>query len=192
MNEAEKLYIGYSNKLRNVIERFDIQITQLKCERAALENYKRDKKSYRNATCLFMIFGAVLLVLAVALFLYIKIKINYLGTHYIILIVCGPIVIIYNFIFIRKFLKARKDYNSYMDIGALENPKNGYINNFYWKSQRYTKCIKVLEERMNEYIDILEKLKMGVNITEAEIEKLDNMSGQIYNIPELGYTYHEI
>lgn len=192
MNEAEKLYIGYSNKLRNVIERFDIQITQLKSERAALDNYKRDKKSYRNATCIFMIFGDVLLVLAVALFLYIRYEINYGGTHYIIFIVCGPIVIIYNFIFIRKFLKARKDYNSYMDIGALENPKNGYVNNFYWKSQRYTKCIKVLEERMNEYIDILEKLKMGVNITETEIEKLDNMSNQIYNIPELGYTYHEI
>lgn len=195
MNEADKLYIAYSNKIRAALERFDVLITELKRNREGLDNYLYNKKKEVQFAKYFLILGWVIAALVILLVIYIEIKMAQ-GVPYSpglkwVFVICSPPLLIFIFFMFLKYFRARKALDSFMDTKAIENPQNGYVNNYYYKSQRYSKCIKILEGRRDEYQSILDRLAQGEMISEKEIVKIDNMSNKIYNIPELGYTYHE-
>ncbi|MGN0166004.1 MAG: hypothetical protein ACI39R_07450 [Lachnospiraceae bacterium] len=194
ISETEKLYICYSGKVRAVIERYDVLISELRCERDSLVNYHDKAKSERNSTYLMVIAITVIILLLVVGAIYINLfypgKIADVGTAIMILI-GTPLFGIPFFLVIFKYRKSRKKYRALADKDKKESKSDGYVNSYEYKVERYTKCIIILEKRRNIYKKILEKMEKGEPVSEEEVYKMDHMTRDIYNVPEYGYTYNE-
>lgn len=191
MNEFDRLYTAYSGKIRNVIERFDIVITELKCERDGLDNYRKNLgEGYRTGK-LVVLFGIGLIVLWILAMLGIMKEPMFGRMRGIWTLALAPLIIIV-FLCIRYFLKTKKAYENFMDINYKATEQDGVVNNFYFKSQRYSKCIEVLKKRKKYYENILEKLSVGDCISEEDIQKIETMNSKIFNVPEYGFTYREL
>ena len=79
-----------------------------------------------------------------------------------------------------------------MDINYKVKEQDGVINNYSFTSQRYTKCIEVLKKRNKYYEKILEKLSVGDAISTEDIDNIENVNSKVFNVPEYGFTYHEL
>ncbi len=191
MNEYDRLYTAYSGKIRNLLERFDVVITELRCERDGLDNYRKNLgESYRTGK-LVVLFGVGLIVLWILAMLAIMKEPVFGRMRGIWTLALAPLIIVV-FLCIRYFWNTKKAYESFMDINYKVSEEDGKFNNFYFKSQRYTKCIEVLKKRKKYYEKVLEKLSVGDAISEEDIDNIEHVNSKIFNVPEYGFTYHEL
>lgn len=190
MNEYDRLYTAYSGKIRNLLERFDVVITELRCERDGLDNYKKNMgNDYRNGKFLLALGIGLLVINLMIVISFGKPTVGNVGG--IFAIGFAPLLVIF-YLCLKYYLNAKKSYENFMDINYKAKEEDGVINNYYFKSQRYTKCIEILKKRKKYYESILEKLSVRDAISEKEIDDLEHVSSIVFNVPEYGFTYHEL
>lgn len=195
--EQEKMYIGYSMKLRAAIDRFDSIIRELRLKEDGLDGERRRRKNELEGTRWFILIGIVIWVLAVLFIIFLRFG-SLHGYQTGVMQKLVPVFIFtlipllfYTLWIILKYIRAKKAYQEYMKEKSYDNGKNRF-NTYYAKMDYYAKCISILEKRRKGFQTILKKLEKGEALTEKEVGLLEGMSDDMYRIPEMGFTFHEM
>lgn len=197
MENTQRTYMGYQAKLRGVIDRFDAIISEASLSSSGLEKEKSLKRWAKQKNIYFAISTGVLWVLlAVFWIICIKsVKGNENFTRLFIALALASTVpmIVFTVWIVLRLIKSIKIYGAFMSLPKHNEYKNKWgIKSYYEKMDRYAKIITVLNKRKKVYVEILEKIEFGQDLSEGDIWYVENMSDDIYRIPELGFTFHKI
>lgn len=186
--EQEKAYIGYAIKLRGVIDRFDVIISELECKRTGLESEKKQKLDERESALCFLLLGIAFWIVLALLAVFEGNMVTMFG----VLMLAIPLFF-YTIWIIVKYIKAIRAYGIFTEKKQYAKIiKERRIKTYYYWTDYYTRCIIILEKRKKLYEKLLKQLDERSVLTEKDLYLLENLSGSIFNITELGFIVSDM